>query len=126
MLIDRACPAGGWNAGNSVVFGVALDPQPDFTAMALLALRDSIYAGEPLIARSLDYLAKRFDASPAPYSIAWASIAFAAYDHPLTDYLRTRLEAAAILKLDELPCRTLALAALALETPSFKFREPLQ
>jgi hypothetical protein len=49
-----------------VVFGVALDPQPDFTAMALLALRDSIYAGEPLLLRSLYYLANRFDASPVP------------------------------------------------------------
>mgnify|MGYP003694641907 CR=1 FL=1 len=34
MLLDRACPQGGWNAGNSVVFGVDLDPHPDFTAMA--------------------------------------------------------------------------------------------
>jgi hypothetical protein len=126
MLLDRACPAGGWNAGNAVVFGVALDPQPDFTAMALLALRNSIHAGEPLMTRSLDYLANRFDASPAPYSIAWASMALAAYDHPRADYLTTRLEAAAMLKLDELPCRTLALAALALETPSFTFRELVQ
>jgi hypothetical protein len=30
MLLDRACPAGGWNAGNSVVMGVPLDPHPDF------------------------------------------------------------------------------------------------
>jgi hypothetical protein len=126
MLVDRACPAGGWNAGNSVVFGVALDPQPDFTAMALLALRDSIHAEEPLIARSLDYLASRFDGSPAPYSIAWSAMALATYDHPRADYLRTRLEGAAMPKLNELPCRTLALAALALETPVYTFREPVQ
>jgi hypothetical protein len=26
MLLDRMCPGGGWNAGNSVVYGVALAP----------------------------------------------------------------------------------------------------
>ena len=38
MLFDRACPGGGWNAGNSVAFGTPLDPQADVTALALLAL----------------------------------------------------------------------------------------
>ena len=40
MLLDRACPGGGWNAGNGVVYGTALAPHPDDTAIALLALRD--------------------------------------------------------------------------------------
>ena len=26
MLLDRACPEGGWNAGNAVVYGVPLSP----------------------------------------------------------------------------------------------------
>ena len=38
--MDRACPGGGWNAGNGVVYGTALAPHPDDTAIALLALRD--------------------------------------------------------------------------------------
>ena len=38
MLLDRACEGGGWNAGNSSVYGVPLRPQPDATAAALLAL----------------------------------------------------------------------------------------
>ncbi len=37
MLLDRVCPGGGWNAGNGVVYGVALAPHPDDTAIALLA-----------------------------------------------------------------------------------------
>lgn len=41
MLKDRACAKGGWNAGNSEVFGIPLEPHPDFTAMALLALQSS-------------------------------------------------------------------------------------
>jgi len=40
MLTDRACPGGGWNAGNGVVYGAAVAPHPDDTAIALLALRD--------------------------------------------------------------------------------------
>ena len=40
MLVDRACPGGGWNAGNGVVYGTALTPHPDDTAIALLALID--------------------------------------------------------------------------------------
>ena len=40
MLLDRACPAGGWNAGNGVVLGSPLKPHIDPTAIALLALKD--------------------------------------------------------------------------------------
>jgi hypothetical protein len=29
MLFDRMCCGGGWNAGNSIVYGVALAPQMD-------------------------------------------------------------------------------------------------
>jgi hypothetical protein len=31
MLLDRACPEGGWNAGNAVVYGVPLRPHIDAT-----------------------------------------------------------------------------------------------
>ncbi len=40
MLLDRACSAGGWNYGNRSVLGVDLEPYPDTTALALLALQD--------------------------------------------------------------------------------------
>ena len=40
MLYDRACPDGGWNYGNSTVYGEALAPFPETTAVALLALQD--------------------------------------------------------------------------------------
>ena len=40
MLRDRACPQGGWNAGNGIVFGSALTPHIDTTAIALLALTE--------------------------------------------------------------------------------------
>jgi hypothetical protein len=40
MLLDRACVGGGWNSGNSVVYGVPLLPHVEATAIALLALQD--------------------------------------------------------------------------------------
>jgi hypothetical protein len=40
MLLDRACVGGGWNSGNSVVYGVPLRPRVEATAIALLALQD--------------------------------------------------------------------------------------
>jgi hypothetical protein len=40
LLYDRECNAGGWNYGNRVVLGEELDPYPDVTALALLALQD--------------------------------------------------------------------------------------
>lgn len=39
MILDRACPGGGWNYGNRRVLGVDLEPYPDTTALALLALQ---------------------------------------------------------------------------------------
>lgn len=119
MLLDRACPRGGWNAGNSVVFGVELDPHPDFTAMALLTLRGSAHTGATIVPRSLDYLAARLNESPSPYSLAWALMALDAYGHPGADQLRRGLEAYTGSSLESLPARVLALLALALEQPAF-------
>jgi hypothetical protein len=40
MLYDRACPGGGWNYGNSTVYGEALAPYPETTAITLVALQN--------------------------------------------------------------------------------------
>jgi hypothetical protein len=121
MLLDRACPHGGWNAGNSVVFGVELDPHPDFTAMAVLALYRSVHSKDILIHRSLEYLITRLNNVPSPYSLAWALIALNAYGYRGVDQLRRRLEVCTASGLESLPARVLALSALALEQPPFMF-----
>lgn len=54
MLLDRACPGGRWNAGNGVVYGSAVAPHPDDTAIALLAFRER--PQESVVKTSLDYL----------------------------------------------------------------------
>ena len=122
MLVDRACPTGGWNAGNSEVFGVPLEPHPDFTAMALLGLRGFQRRDEPIIKTSLDYLYDRLVTSESTYSLAWAAFAMNAWSHEQAGAIARRLEDRVIARgADRLSVRTLALAALALETPPFAF-----
>lgn len=123
MLLDRACPSGGWNAGNSVVFGVELDPHPDFTAMAALALLHSGHGKTAVVRRSLDYLADRLEAANSPYSLAWATNALSAYGHEGADRLRSRLEASLASRVTNVSPATLGVAALALEHPAFAFEE---
>lgn len=40
MILDRICAGGGWNYGNSRVLDEELEPFPDTTALALIALQD--------------------------------------------------------------------------------------
>jgi hypothetical protein len=81
MLLDRACPGGGWNAGNGVVYGVPLSPHLDATAIALLAL-----GGErrnDAIASALDWLERTAETRSAPWSLAWSILALDAYGRPV-------------------------------------------
>ena len=120
MLLDRACPQGGWNAGNSEVFGVALDPHPDFTAMALLALQGQVEPSEPIITRSLDYLALRLKDSQSLYSLGWAALALGVWGHREYDSMLPRLRAQ-LVSIDpaSVSARTLAMAILACDPPAF-------
>lgn len=112
MLIDRACPDGGWNAGNGVAFGVALDPHPDFTAMALLALLDRGVEMD----RAVEYLRRRLPSLQSPYSLAWCAMA-------LKGGSAVTLLRRSLADAGNQPAHVLALAALALEEPLFNFQE---
>ena len=117
MLLDRACPEGGWNAGNGVVYGVPLRPHIDATALALAALRFHYHL--PIVHSSLTWMLSRIDC-PSAYSLAWVILAAAAYRDVRSDVLpalaiaRDRL---AVLVEDPSAVEdtsTIALAALAL------------
>jgi hypothetical protein len=124
MLRDRACTTGGWNAGNSVVFGVHLDPHPDFTAMALLALRAFARDADAIVEKALAFLGGRIRSLTSPYSRAWTVLALTAYDSGHAAACRERLSACLDSDaIDRMPVRTVALCALALETPPFTFQE---
>ena len=117
MLLDRACPGGGWNAGNAVVYGVPLRPHIDATAIVLAALR--FHHNLPIVRDSLTWLLNRIDC-PSAYSLAWVILAAAAYKEvrpdvpPALGVARDRL-AMLVDDLKELrDTSTIALAALAL------------
>src|SRR5262245_33145359 len=78
MLIDRACPDGGWNAGNGIVLGSPLKPHVDPTAIALLALKDR--PEHVATSRALGWIRMTVERCRSPYSIAWAALALAVHE----------------------------------------------
>lgn len=111
MLFDRACPNGGWNAGNGVVYGEPMTPHLDATALALLALRDE--PSNDLVAVSLEWLQRRSQTCRAPWSLSWAILSLHSYGLP-TESLLARL--ARVSEPEQMQdCATLAVTALALD-----------
>jgi len=120
MLLDRMCPRGGWNAGNSVVYGVALAPHIDATSIALAGLR--FYYHLPEVRQSLSWLLAA-DCSSA-FSLACKILALQSYVDVRSD-ARPALEAAQakLAVLVQEPAQvaensTLALSILALSGPN--------
>ena len=114
MLLDRACPEGGWNAGNGVVYGVPMAAHLDATAAALLALHGEKV--DPIIRASLEWLEDSFVACSAPWSLAWSLLALDAYDRPIGD-LAGRLSRLADPSMIE-DSATLATVIIALDCPA--------
>jgi hypothetical protein len=69
MLMDRQLPKGGWNYGNTVLYGKELYPQPESTGLALCAL--SGLAPQSDVQRSIDYLRSRILQIRTPLSLGW-------------------------------------------------------
>ncbi len=80
FLADRVCSEGGWNYGNSNVFGSELTPQVPTTALALLSLQD--VKPTPYIARSLSYLETHQQEETGGMALSFACIGLAIYDKP--------------------------------------------
>ena len=112
MLLDRACEDGGWNSGNSVVYGVALRPHVEATAIALLALQDE--QRTEVIQKSLSWLRQNAGGIDSVSSLAWCILSLFVYQEPVGG-LKKRL--AAILEdgHDIRNSATLATAILALK-----------
>jgi hypothetical protein len=115
MLLDRACPGGGWNAGNGVVFGTPLAAHLDATAIALLALRRFWHV--PAVASGVEWLSRSALQCRSPHSLAWALLALSSTvtaGAPTPGDLKTRL-----LQIVEVPgtrdSDTIALTILALD-----------
>jgi hypothetical protein len=88
MLLDRACVDGGWNSGNSVVYGVALRPHVEATAIALLALQDEQRI--EAIQKSLSWLRQNAARVDSVSSLAWCILSLFVYQESV-EALKNRL-----------------------------------
>ena len=80
MLFDRACPGGGWNAGNPLVYGVPGVPRISPTVWALLALRN--YKDHPAVQEGQEWLHQRYHDLRSPASLALAHFCLKVYGRP--------------------------------------------
>jgi hypothetical protein len=83
MLVDRACVDGGWNAGNSVVYGVQLSPHNEATAIALLALQ---YEERSSVIRAgIEWLKGRATIIRSAENLAWCILSLFVYQEPIQE-----------------------------------------
>jgi hypothetical protein len=82
MLLDRQLPQGGWNYGNTTVFGQVLRPMPEPTGLALNALAGHVERRR--VEKSIAYLRERVDALATPLSLGWNLLGLSAWgERPL-------------------------------------------
>jgi hypothetical protein len=77
MLLDRQLPHGGWNSGNTLVFGKELLPLPECTGIALHALAGN--TARHTIQKSLDYLLHELPRMRTPISLGWTLLGLSAW-----------------------------------------------
>ena len=77
MLLDRQLDGGGWNYGNTLVFGRLLRPMPSSTGMALNALAGR--TTEASVGESLSYLERETGRLRAPLSFSWCLLGLGAW-----------------------------------------------
>ena len=78
MILDRQLPHGGWNYGNTLLFGKELHPMPESTGAALSGLAGAV--DQVTVSRSLDYLQGEVDRLRTPISLGWSLLGLAAWD----------------------------------------------
>lgn len=111
MLFDRACVDGGWNSGNSIVYGVPLRTHVEATAIALLALQDE--GRNEVTAKSLQWLRQQAVTVAAPASLAWTILSLFTYQESIQQ-LQDRLSKMIREQPDVQSNATLAAVLLAL------------
>jgi hypothetical protein len=77
LVMDRQLPAGGWNYGNTIVYGRELRPMPETTGLALQAIAG--LASRQEVAKSIDYLRSQLPRLRTPLALAWAVLGLAAW-----------------------------------------------
>ncbi len=77
MLLDRQLIKGGWNYGNTTVFGKELYPMPETTGMALSSIAGM--APKKSVDKSLNYLRSKIEKARTPITLGWGVLALSAY-----------------------------------------------
>jgi hypothetical protein len=118
LLVDRATPDGGWNYGNKRVLDYDLEPFPDTSAWALLALRGAPGAG-PLVERGLARLDVLMRDNRSALARALAVLARRAHGRDAASFLTALAAQCAGTSRDPrvTDARSQALALLALAGP---------
>ena len=78
LLLDRQLPHGGWNYGNTEVFGQELRPSPEDTGAALTALVGQ--TSETHVSKSLEYLLNQVEILRTPIALGWTLIGLSSWD----------------------------------------------
>jgi hypothetical protein len=111
LLLHRQLSAGGWNYGNTVVFGQELHPMPETTGMALQALAD--VAPPSRVEKSLSYLRSQAPSLRTPFAVAWTILGLSTWQEqssnehePLDSIIRKQEQ--------DSPCDTVSLSLLIL------------
>jgi hypothetical protein len=119
MLLDRVCPAGGWNYGNARAQGQDLRPYPDTTALGLIALQDR--AGDDVTRQAADALLRLLTHTVSGLALSLALLAL-----PLHGRDATALRRALAARYDETgfldETRPIALALIATGAHAAPFR----
>jgi hypothetical protein len=122
LLVDRATPDGGWNYGNKRVLDYDLEPFPDTSAWALLALRGASGTGS-LVGRALDRLDTLMHNNRSALARALAVLAWRAHGRDPAHLLAPLAAQCAETSRDPrvTDARSQALALLALAGPPLPF-----
>jgi len=70
LILNRQLPNGGWNYGNTMVFGKQLMPIPEYTGKALCALGG--YTEIDFVKQSINYLNQKVKWIRTPQTLAWS------------------------------------------------------
>lgn len=77
MMMDRQLSEGGWNYGNTKVFGKELYPMPETTGIALSSIAG--VSPRASVDKSLNYLRSSVEKSRTPITLGWGLLGLSAY-----------------------------------------------
>lgn len=80
LLQDRVCQSGGWNYGNSEVFGAQLYAHGPTTSLALMALQDR--ASQPHVVAGLSFLAGQAERERSGFALSLATLCLRLFGRP--------------------------------------------